>query len=232
MQQEMTQHYKKKIEDFDRLPGIMHYTTSADTGLFVRQDLQKIADASVKKLGKGYSKMTDVEKKNLLFKLKAEEEMKAIKKKLNFEDGGDKVSKLKREIVEMDRALERNQKNKSFSIIQDLVNAEVVKHEKAMEEEKQAAYIERIQKDNRDRKRIQTGATIFQGQNGKDMQVMIERDPTSKQKQEYKRHFVRLQIFLQFYKEKLMLTKKVQDSLGKHVVTIDALKKHKEGYTD
>ena len=29
-----------------------------------------------------------------------------------------------------------------------------------------------------------------------------------------------------------MLTKKVQDSLSKHVVTMDALKKIKEGYTD
>ena len=29
-----------------------------------------------------------------------------------------------------------------------------------------------------------------------------------------------------------MLTKKVQDSLSKHVVTMDALKKAKEGYTD
>lgn len=41
-----------------------------------------------------------------------------------------------------------------------------------------------------------------------------------------------LQIFLQFYKEKLMLTRKVQDSLSKHVVTMDALKKAKEGYSD
>ena len=32
-----------------------------------------------------------------------------------------------------------------------------------------------------------------------------------------------LQIFLQFYKEKLMLTKKVQDSLSEHVVTLDQL---------
>jgi len=29
-----------------------------------------------------------------------------------------------------------------------------------------------------------------------------------------------------------MLTKKVQDSLSKHVVTMDQLKKEKEGYTD
>ena len=39
--------------------------------------------------------------------------------------------------------------------------------------------------------------------------MYIERNATDKQKEEYKRHFFNLQIFLQFYKEKLMLTKKV-----------------------
>ena len=39
-------------------------------------------------------------------------------------------------------------------------------------------------------------------------------------------------VFLQFYKEKLMLTRKCADSLGKHVVTLDQLKKAKERYTD
>ena len=29
-----------------------------------------------------------------------------------------------------------------------------------------------------------------------------------------------------------MLTRKVEDSLGKHIVTLEALKKAKEGYTD
>jgi hypothetical protein len=62
--------------------------------------------------------------------------------------------------------------------------------------------------------------------------MFVDRNASDMQKQEYKRHFKNLQIFLQFYKEKLMLTKKVQDSLGKHVVTVDALKKAKDGYTD
>lgn len=62
--------------------------------------------------------------------------------------------------------------------------------------------------------------------------MYVERNASDKQKEEYKRHFANLQIFLQFYKEKLMLTKKVQDSLSKHVVTIDALQKAKDGYTD
>jgi len=62
--------------------------------------------------------------------------------------------------------------------------------------------------------------------------MTIDRNASEKQRIEYKVHFLNLQIFLQFYKEKLMLTKKVQDSLSKHVVTMDALKKAKEGYTD
>ena len=62
--------------------------------------------------------------------------------------------------------------------------------------------------------------------------MTVDRNATEKQRQEYKIHFMNLQIFLQFYKEKLMLTKKVQDSLSKHVVTMDALKKAKDGYTD
>ena len=41
-----------------------------------------------------------------------------------------------------------------------------------------------------------------------------------------------LQIFLQFYKEKLMLTRKMHDSLGGHVVTLEQLKKEKAGYSD
>jgi len=64
------------------------------------------------------------------------------------------------------------------------------------------------------------------------MGLIVERNANEMQRKEYKRHFHNLQIFLQFYKEKLMLTRKVQDSLSKHVVTMDALKKAKEGYTD
>lgn len=62
--------------------------------------------------------------------------------------------------------------------------------------------------------------------------MTVDRNASDKQRKEYKVHFMNLQIFLQFYKEKLMLTKKVQDSLSKHVVTMDALKKAKDGYTD
>ena len=70
------------------------------------------------------------------------------------------------------------------------------------------------------------------GKGNEDQEVVIDRNATENQKIEYKRHFVNLQVFLQFYKEKLMLTRKVQDDLDKHVVTMDALKKIKEGYTD
>lgn len=50
--------------------------------------------------------------------------------------------------------------------------------------------------------------------------------------EKYRMLFIRLQVFLQHYKEKLMLTKKLVDSLDKHVITLDHLKKLKEGYSD
>ena len=50
---------------------------------------------------------------------------------------------------------------------------------------------------------------------------MIDRNADEKKKLEYKEHFMNLQIFLQYYKEKLMLTRKVHDSLGKDIVTLD-----------
>lgn len=93
---------------------------------------------------------------------------------------------------------------------------------------------DRIKSEQRDRKRIQTGKTIFVDEAGQhqEKQMVIERNASENERMSYKKHFRNLQIFLQFYKEKLMLTKKVQDSLSKHVVTMDALKKIKEGYTD
>jgi len=79
---------------------------------------------------------------------------------------------------------------------------------------------------------MMTSKSIFKDEKSKGAQMFLDRNPSEKQKLEYKRHFLNLQIFLQFYKEKLMLTKKVQDSLSKHVITMDALKKAKDGYTD
>ena len=67
----------------------------------------------------------------------------------------------------------------------------------------------------------QTSKTIFQNERKKNLANLIDRNATEIQRQEYKEHFRNLQIFLQFYKEKLMLTKKVHDSLDKHVVTMD-----------
>ena len=47
------------------------------------------------------------------------------------------------------------------------------------------------------------------------------KDPNAKNRERYKQYFTKLKLFLQFYKEKLMLTRKLQDSLGEHIVTVD-----------
>ena len=86
------------------------------------------------------------------------------------------------------------------------------------------------------RNQISTNATIFSdesdGKGGKNQNFAFQRNAGQEQIQKYKSHYLNLQIFLQFYKEKLMLTKKMHDSLDKHVVTIEQLQKEKEGYSD
>ena len=129
----------------------------------------------------------------------------------------------------MDQQKESNQKMKSFANINKLVNAELSRQNDTYS---QTEIDNRIKSETRKRKfRAQTTKTIFEGENAK-MDFTVNRNATVHEKKEITRHFQRMQIFLQFYKEKLMLTKKVQDSLSKHVVTMDALKKAKEGYTD
>ena len=43
---------------------------------------------------------------------------------------------------------------------------------------------------------------------------------------------MQLCTFLKAYKEKMLLTKKVTDSLDKHIITLDQMKKLKAGYSD
>lgn len=50
--------------------------------------------------------------------------------------------------------------------------------------------------------------------------------------QAFKHKYVLLCTFLKGYKDKLMLTKKVYDLLDQHIITVDQLKKVKEGYSD
>ena len=73
---------------------------------------------------------------------------------------------------------------------------------------------------------------IFENEIMRDEEFVVDRNASEYEKMQYKKHFFNLQVFLQFYKEKLMLTKKVNDALSKHVVTMEQLQKEKEGYTD
>ena len=50
--------------------------------------------------------------------------------------------------------------------------------------------------------------------------------------EKYNQHFTRLQTFLQFYKEKLMLTKKFYSTVGEGVVTVEKLAKLKDTFSD
>ena len=60
------------------------------------------------------------------------------------------------------------------------------------------------------KKRAQTTKTIFAGENNNgDTEFKVKRNASSLDKKYYAQHFRKLQVFLQFYKEKLMLTKKV-----------------------
>lgn len=63
-------------------------------------------------------------------------------------------------------------------------------------------------------------------------------DPLSKKKfipeynEEFQKQYTILCQFLQSYKEKLLLTKKIHDVLDDEIITLEHLKKAKEGYTD
>jgi len=48
----------------------------------------------------------------------------------------------------------------------------------------------------------------------------------------YWTQFIRLTVWLQSYKDKLLLTRKAHDVLGKSIVSLEDLKKSKENFTD
>lgn len=75
-----------------------------------------------------------------------------------------------------------------------MVNKELEHQEERDQNRRQAEYENRVKKEQRDRKRINTSKTIFG--NEKNSTMYVERNASEKQKEEYKRHFANLQIFL------------------------------------
>lgn len=127
--------------------------------------------------------MSAADKKKYLDNLKAQEEFNRIKQQLNLDEDGDaKVKNLKREIMQIDRSKERNQKNKSFSIIQELVNKELTRQEDIQKEQQQREFEARIKNDQRGRKTMQTTKTIFAGEAQTRNGFLVDRDPTELEK--------------------------------------------------
>ena len=71
-----------------------------------------------------------------------------------------------------------------------------------------------------DKRRRTTTSTVFIGSENQ-KHLRFTRNPDQENRARYKQYFAKLKLFLQFYKEKLMLTRKLQDSLGEHVVTVE-----------
>ena len=126
VERECKHHYKKTFGDLNRLPPVLFYKRSKE-GKFLKTDLQKIADMSLRGLGRDFMKMDPDEKRLYLEKMQFKEEQRALKAKyeMDQEAGEKKLADLKHEIVKIDRQKDGANKNKSFSMIQDLVNEEL-----------------------------------------------------------------------------------------------------------
>ena len=123
VRQSFLDHYEKPLEKI--WDSSVAFWFKNDEGKFVKQDLSRIADDSVRGLGKDFHKMNAEDKKNYLSKLRAQEEFDKLQRDLNLKDGETKLSELKREIILMDAKKQDNQKMKSFANIEKLVNAEL-----------------------------------------------------------------------------------------------------------
>ena len=123
VRQSFIDHYDKTMDKIWDSSVAFWYKN--EEGKFVKQDMSRIADDSVRGLGKEFHKMNAEDKKNFLSKLRAQEEFDKLQKDINLKDGETKLSELKREIILMDQKKQENQKMKSFANIEQLVNAEI-----------------------------------------------------------------------------------------------------------
>ena len=67
-----------------RLGSVVLYEKDAELGVFIRTDLQKIADRSEMAFGKEFNNMTAEEKQIFLSRMQDKEDQKRIKELLNF----------------------------------------------------------------------------------------------------------------------------------------------------
>ena len=154
--------------------------------------------------------MSNEEKLHYLDKLEAKQEFNRIRDKLGTIAPDNKVDELKAEISSLDRKNTKSQNKQSFNLINEMVQKELARQKQKAEEQRQNELIERIQMQKNQRRKKQTSKTIFEDEQLDDKDLFtVERNVSEQKKLEYKEHFMNLQIFLQFYKEKLMLTRKV-----------------------
>lgn len=86
VKQECVNHYKKELVDVNRHPPSVYYVKYSKEGLFVKQDLEYIAENATRHFGKDFKKMSDADRKSYLDKLRAQQELERIKEKLNLND--------------------------------------------------------------------------------------------------------------------------------------------------
>ena len=103
-----------------RLGSVVAYERNEELDVFIRTDLQKIADRSSMAFGKEFNNMTAEEKQIFLARMQDKEEKKRLREMLSFnddEDAEEKLNGLKQELQQIERQKKSKQRNKSFSII-------------------------------------------------------------------------------------------------------------------
>ena len=157
---EYQHHYKKDMEvQLARLGSVVSYERNEELDVFIRTDLQKIADRSSMAFGKEFNNMTAEEKQIFLARMQDKEEKKRLREMLSFDDeegAEEKLNGLKKELQQIERQKKSKQRNKSYSIIQELVQVEVKKQQEIDEEERQKDMIKRIKKEQIKNRQKQT----------------------------------------------------------------------------
>ena len=107
VREEYKHHFNKDMDaQLARMGSVVQYEKDNDLGVFIRTDLQKIADRSEMAFGKEFNNMSKEEKQIFLARMQDKEDQKRIKELLNFgddEEEQDKVNELKQELQKIER---------------------------------------------------------------------------------------------------------------------------------